>query len=203
MSSETRGRGRRRGGPDTRGQILEAARKSFAGKGFGGTTIRAVAGDAGVDPALVHHYFGSKDDLFLAALEIPVDPRRLVPTVLDGGLPGAGERLVRLFLSVWDDPQARLPLLGLVRSSLVQDTPETLLRQGVLRMVLEPLRSSLPAREADRRVQLVVSQMAGLVVARYLLALEPLASMPADEVVAWVAPTVQRYLDGPLPPNPV
>jgi AcrR family transcriptional regulator len=199
MSSETRGRGRRRGGPDTRGQILEAARKSFAGKGFGGTTIRAVAGEAGVDPALVHHYFGSKDDLFLAALEIPVDPRRLVPTVLDGGVPGAGERLVRLFLSVWDDPQARLPLLGLVRSSLVQDTPETLLRQGVLRMVLDPLRSALPEREADQRVQLVVSQMAGLVVARYLLALEPLASMPADEVVAWVGPTVQRYLDGPLP----
>ena len=203
MSSETRGRGRRRGGPDTRGQILDAARKSFASKGFAGTTIRAVAGDAGVDPALVHHYFGSKDDLFLAALEIPVDPRRLVPTVLDGGVPGAGERLVRLFLSVWDDPQARLPLLGLVRSSLVQDTPETLLRQGVLRMVLDPLRSALPEREADQRVQLVVSQMAGLVVARYLLALEPLASMPADEVVAWVGPTVQRYLDGPLPPTPV
>jgi AcrR family transcriptional regulator len=199
MTSATRGRGRRRGGPDTRGQILEAARKSFASKGFGGTTIRAVAADAGVDPALVHHYFGSKDDLFLAALEIPVDPRRLVPTVLDGGVPGAGERLVRLFMSVWDDPRARLPLLGLVRSSLVQETPETLLRQGILRMVLEPLRSALPEREADRRVQLVVSQMAGLVVARYLLALEPLASMPADEVVAWVAPTVQRYLDGPLP----
>jgi AcrR family transcriptional regulator len=199
MSSKTHGRGRRRGGPDTRGQILEAARKSFAGKGFGGTTIRAVAADAGVDPALVHHYFGSKDDLFLAALEIPVDPRRLVPAVLDGGVPGAGERLVRLFMSVWDDPRTRLPLLGLVRSSLVQDTPETLLRQGVLRMVLEPLRSALPEREADRRVQLVVSQMAGLVVARYLLALEPLASMPADEVVGWVAPTVQRYLDGPVP----
>jgi AcrR family transcriptional regulator len=199
MSTATRGRGRRRGGPDTRGQILAAARESFASKGFAGTTIRAVAGDAGVDPALVHHYFGSKDDLFLAALEIPVDPRRLVPTILDGGVPGAGERLVRLFLSVWDDPQARLPLLGLVRSSLVQDTPETLLRQGVLRMILEPLRSALPEREADRRVQLVVSQMAGLVVARYLLALDPLASMPADEVVAWVAPTVQRYLDGPLP----
>jgi AcrR family transcriptional regulator len=203
MTSETRARGRRRGGPDTRGQILDAARKSFASKGFGGTTIRAVAGDAGVDPALVHHYFGSKDDLFLAALEIPVDPRRLVSTVLDGGVPGAGERLVRLFLSVWDDPQARLPLLGLVRSSLVQETPETLLRQGVLRMVLQPLRSALPAGEADRRLQLVVSQMAGLVVARYLLALEPLASMPADEVVGWIAPTVQRYLDGPMPSDPV
>jgi AcrR family transcriptional regulator len=194
-----RGRGRRPGGPDTRGQILAAARRSFADKGFGRTTIRAVAGDAEVDPALVHHYFGSKDDLFLAALDIPVDPRRLVPKVFDEGVPGAGERLLRLFLSVWDDPHTRLPLIALVRSSLVQETPESLLQQGILRMVLEPLRAALPTEEADRRVQLVVSQMSGLVLTRYLLALEPLASMPAEDVVAWVAPNLQRYLDGPLP----
>jgi AcrR family transcriptional regulator len=194
-----RGRGRRPGGPDTRGQILAAARRSFAEKGFAGTTIRAVAGEASVDPALVHHYFGSKDDLFLAALDIPFDPRSVVPTVFADGVAGAGERLVRVFLSVWDDPQTRLPLIALVRSSLVSDAPETLLRQGLLRMLLEPLRAALPAREADRRVQLVISQMAGLVVTRYLLALDPLASMPAEDVVAWVAPTVQRYLDGPLP----
>ncbi len=194
-----RGRGRRPGGPDTRGQILAAARESFADKGFGSTTIRGVAADAGVDPALVHHYFGSKDDLFLAALEIPVDPRVLVPTVFDEGVDGAGERLVRLLLSVWDDPATRLPLIALLRSSLVQGTPETLLQQGILRMVLQPMRDALPAEEADRRVQLVISQMVGLVVTRYLLALEPLASMPAEDVVDWVAPTLQRYLDGPMP----
>ncbi len=193
-----RGRGRRPGGPDTRGQILAAARESFADKGFGSTTIRGVAAGAGVDPALVHHYFGSKDDLFLAALEIPVDPRVLVPTVFDEGVDGAGERLVRLLLSVWDDPATRLPLIALLRSSLVQGTPETLLQQGILRMVLTPLRAALPSAEADRRVQLVLSQMVGLVVTRYLLAVEPLASMPAEEVVAAVAPTLQRYLDGPL-----
>jgi AcrR family transcriptional regulator len=198
MSGESRVRGRRPGGPDTRGQILDAARKSFADKGFGATTIRAVAGEAGVDPALVHHYFGSKDDLFLAALEIPVDPRRLVPAVFEAGVAGAGERLLRLFLSVWDDPHTRLPLLALVRASLAEEGPESLLQQGILRMVLTPLRAALPSAEADRRVQLVLSQMVGLVVTRYLLALEPLASMPAEEVVAAVAPTLQRYLDGPL-----
>jgi AcrR family transcriptional regulator len=198
MSGVSRVRGRRPGGPDTRGQILDAARKSFADKGFGGTTIRAVAADAGVDPALVHHYFGSKDDLFLAALEIPVDPRRLVPAVFEAGVPGAGERLLRLFLSVWDDPHTRLPLLALLRASLSEEGPESLLQQGILRMVLTPLRAALPSAEADRRVQLVLSQMVGLVVTRYLLALEPLASMPAEEVVAAVAPTLQRYLDGPL-----
>ena len=199
MTSEARGRGRRPGGPDTRGQILEAARESFAERGFTGTTIRAVAAAAEVDPALVHHYFGSKDDLFLAALAIPVDPRRLVPEVFADGTAGAGERLVRLFLSVWDEPDTRLPLLAVVRSSLTAPSPETLLQQGLLRIVLAPLRSALPPDEADRRVQLVISQMLGLVVTRYLLRLEPLASMPADEVVAWLAPNVQRYLDGPLP----
>jgi AcrR family transcriptional regulator len=147
----------------------------------------------------VHHYFGAKDDLFLAALDIPIDPRALLPTVFGPGVDGAGERLVRLFLSVWDDPHSRLPLLALVRTSLVQDQPESLLQQGLLRMVLAPMRAALPADEADRRVQLVISQMSGLVLTRYLLALEPLASMPGDEVVGWVAPTVQRYLDGPLP----
>ena len=86
-----------------------------------------------------------------------------------------------------------------MRSSLVQEAPESLLQQGLLRMVLAPLRDALPPDEADRRVQLVISQMAGLVLTRYLLALEPLASMPAEELVAWVAPNVQRYLDGPLP----
>jgi AcrR family transcriptional regulator len=195
----TRGRGRRPGGPDTRGQILASARRSFAEKGFAGTTIRAVAAEAEVDPALVHHYFGSKDDLFLAALEIPVDPRALVPTVFDAGVEGAGERLLRLFLSVWDDPDARLPLIALVRSSFTEEGPETLLQQGILRMVFQPLRARLPEAEADRRVMLVASQMVGLVMTRYVLALEPLASMPPEEVVAWVAPTIQRYLDGPLP----
>ena len=198
-ASAGRGRGRRPGGPDTRGEILAAARESFAHKGFAGTTIRAVAAEAGVDPALVHHYFGAKDDLFLAALQIPVDPRVLVPTVFEAGVAGAGERLVRLLLSVWDDPTSRLPLIALERSTLVEEAPDTLLQQGILRMVLQPLRSALPAEEADRRVQLVASQMIGLVMTRYLLALEPLASMPVEDLVAWVAPTLQRYLDGPLP----
>ena len=199
MTAEPRGRGRRPGGPDPRGEIVAAARRSFAEKGFGGTTIRAVAGEAGVDPALVHHYFGAKDDLFLAALQIPIDPRALVPTIFAPGVEGAGERLLRVFFSVWDDPHTRLPLIALVRASLLQETPESLLQQGILRMLLTPMRAALAPDEADRRVELVVSQMVGLVVTRYLIALEPLASMPAEELIAAVAPTLQRYLDGPLP----
>ena len=192
-------RGRRPGGADTRGAILSAARESFAHKGFAGTTIRAVAADAGVDPALVHHYFGSKDDLLVAALEIRVDPRTVVPVVFADGVAGAAEPLLRLFLSVWDDPETRLPLVALFRTTLGEGGQVNLLREALMRIVFTPLREVLPPDEADRRAQLVATQMVGLIVGRYLLRFEPLASMPADEVVAWVAPTVQRYLDGPLP----
>jgi AcrR family transcriptional regulator len=192
-------RGRRPGGADTRGAILSAARESFAHKGFAGTTIRAVAADAGVDPALVHHYFGSKDDLLVAALEIRVDPRTVVPVVFADGVAGAAEPLLRLFLSVWDDPETRLPLVALFRTTLGEGGQVNLLREALMRIVFAPLREVLPPDEADRRAQLVATQMVGLIVGRYLLRFEPLASMPVDEVVAWVAPTVQRYLDGPLP----
>ena len=197
--ARTKRAGRRSGNPDTRAEILAAARRLFADEGYESVSMRRIAAEAGVDPSLIHHYFGSKDDLFLSALDIPVDPRGLVPRVFDEGVAGAGERLLRLFLSVWDDPRTRLPLIALVRSSLVEEAPQSLLQQGILRMVVAPIRAALPPDEADRRVQLVISQMSGLVLTRYVLALEPLASMPADEVVSWVAPNLQRYLDGPLP----
>lgn len=191
-------RGRRPGGPDTRGQILDAARAAFAEKGFGRTTIRGVAASAGVDPALVHHYFGNKDDLFVAALEIRVDPRDIVPSVFAQGVEGAGERLLRVFLSVWDDPDSRLPLVALVRTSLARESAHTLLHEGMLRLIFAPLIEVLPD-DAQRRSQLVATQMIGLVIARYVLCLEPLASMAPEEIVAWVAPTIQRYFDGEMP----
>jgi len=190
-------RGRRPGGPDTRAAILSSARASFAASGFGGTTIRGVASSAGVDPALVHHYFGSKDDLFLAALEIPVDPRQAMLPVVAGGVEGAGERLLRVFLDIWDAESSRLPLLAIVRG-VFEPSGQRLLRDGFLRMVLAPLGRELGVDEPERRMVLVASQLVGLVMLRYVLAVEPLASMPADEVVASYAPTLQRYLEGPL-----
>jgi len=152
-----------------------------------------------VDAALVHHYFGSKDDLFIAALEIPFDPRTMMPSVFADGVDGAGERLLRIFLGVWETPEARLPLTALVRTSLGEAGPVNLLREGMLRIVFGPLAAQLPGDDAERRVGLVASQLIGLVVGRYVLQLHPLAGMTADEVVACVAPTLQRYLDGPLP----
>jgi len=192
-------RGRRPGGPDTRGDILRAARTSFAGKGFDRTTIRGVAGEAGVDPALVHHYFGSKDDLFLAALEIPIDPRLLIPQVFGPGLDGVGERLVRTFLGVWDQPSNRLGLVALVRTAFVADEAAELLRDGMARMVLGAVVPLLEGERTEVRAQLVTSQLMGLIVGRYVMRIQPLASLPAEELVAWVAPTLQRYLTGELP----
>ena len=191
-------RGRRPGTPDTRAAILAAAREGFAAAGFSATSVRSVAAAAGVDAALVHHYFGTKDDLFVAALELRVDPREAMRPVVDGGVDGAGERMVRVFLSVWDDPESRLPLLALVRG-MVEPSGQQLLRDGVMRMVLGPVGVALGLDEPERRMSLVASQLVGVVVLRYLLAVEPLASMPADLVVATYAPVIQGYLSGPLP----
>lgn len=191
-------RGRRPGGADTRAEILAAARASFAEKGFGGTTIRGVAAAAGVDPALVHHYFGTKDDLFVAALELPVDPRAALAPVIALGADGAAERLLRVFLSVWDDPELQLPMLAVARTMFEPSGP-ALFRDGFLRVVLGPVGAGLGIDDPDRRMPLVASQVIGLILLRYVLEVEPLASMDADLVVATYAPTLQRYLTGELP----
>ncbi len=191
-------RGRRPGAPDTRAEVLAAARASFAEKGFRGTTIRAVAASAGVDPALVHHYFGSKDDLFVAALEIPVDPREVLAPVVAAGPDGAGERLLRVFLGVWDDPAVQPGLLAMVRS-LIADDSGGLVRDAFIPVVVGPVLAGLVTDRPEVRIPLVASQVVGLIVTRYLLALPPMAEMPADDVVARVGPVLQRYLTGDLP----
>jgi AcrR family transcriptional regulator len=199
VTNRSTSRGRRPGAPDTRAEILVSARSLFASRGLGGTSIRAIAADAGVDPALVHHYFRSKDDLFVAALELPVDPRVALLPVLEGGVDGAGERLLRVFFSVWDDETARLSLLGVVRG-VFEPTGRQLLRDGLLGVVLGPLAPALGIDdEPQRRIALVASQMIGLVMLRYVLEVEPLASMEPELLVATYAPTVQRYLEDPLP----
>ncbi len=191
-------RGRRPGAPDTRAEVLAAARTSFAEKGFRGTTIRAVASAAGVDPALVHHYFGTKDDLFVAALHIPVDPREVLAPVVAAGPDGAGERLLRTFLSVWDDPELQPGLLALARS-LVADEGAGMVRDGFIPVVVGPVLAGLVRDRPEVRIPLIASQVVGLIIARYVIALPALAQMPADDVVARVGPVLQHYLTGDLP----
>ncbi|MFC6287973.1 TetR family transcriptional regulator [Nocardioides sp. GCM10027113] len=191
-------RGRRPGAPDTRNAILAAAREQFAAHGFRRTTIRAVAAEAGVDPALVHHYFGSKDDLFVSALELPVDPRAVIGPAMAEGLDGAGERLVRALLEMWDDEDVRPHLLALARTML-EPEGHRLMREGFLPAVVLPAAQVLGVDQPERRMTLVASQVIGLIMTRYLLEVEPLASMPREDVVAVVGPNIQRFLADPLP----
>jgi AcrR family transcriptional regulator len=189
--------GRRPGNPDTREAVLAAARAAFAEKGFDGATIRGIATAAGVDPALVHHYFGNKDKLFLAAVEAPADPDDLLPEVLAGGPDDLGRNLLRMFLRVWDGP-ARPAGLALVRSAVASEWTAKLLREFLVARVLRRVVGTLdlPQAERDARGALVGSQLIGLVMARYVLELEPIASASPDELVEAIAPTLQRYLTG-------
>jgi AcrR family transcriptional regulator len=192
--------GRRPGNQDTREAILAAARTAFAERGYDGASIRQIATEAGVDPALVHHYFGAKEQLFAEIMQIPIDPAKLLPQLVAGGADGVGERIVGTFLSVWDSP-AGASLVALMRSALSHDWSARMFREFLTSQILRRVAKALdldPA-EAPLRTSLVASQMAGIGLTRYILKIEPIASTPADELIAAIGPTVQRYLTGPLP----
>ncbi len=192
--------GRRPGKPDTRLAILAAARDAFAESGYDSTSIRGIAAAAGVDPALVYHYFGNKDDLFRAAIQSPIDLGELVTEALsDQNLDGLGERLVRAFLRVWDSPAGK-PAAAMVRSMVGREWSTRLLREFLVSQVLRHVRAAGMIDEPDRRFPLIASQMVGLGMARYILKIEPLASADPEWVVAALAPTIQRYLTMDLPP---
>lgn len=191
--------GRRPGTPDTRAQILAAARTAFGEQGFETTTIRQVAASAGVDPALVHHYFGTKDQLFVASLDLPVDPAQIVGQSMSGGLDGAGERLVRAFLTTWDSP-AGVAGAALLRSAVSNAMAARLFREFIISQVVRRVFAhlDLPEEEKPLRMTLVASQISGLALVRYLLEIEPLASAPVETVVGAIGPTIQRYLTGEI-----
>ncbi|MBQ1027606.1 TetR family transcriptional regulator [Micromonospora sp. C95] len=191
--------GRRPGRPGTRDTILDAARAAFAERGYDASTIRAIATSAGVDPALVHHYFGTKEQLFLAAMRFPVDPRELLPKVLAGDRAALGERLVRMFVTVWDSP-AGAAGVALLRSAVSSEWTARLLREflttQVLRRVLDQL--DVDPAEVPLRGSLVASQLVGLALMRYVIRLEPVASAAPETLIVTVGPTVHRYLTGEL-----
>ncbi|HWH30811.1 MAG TPA: TetR/AcrR family transcriptional regulator [Mycobacteriales bacterium] len=190
--------GRRPGDSGTREAILAAARESFGTAGFAGTTIRGVAGAAGVDPALVHHYFGSKQQLFAACLELPVDPEVLLPQLLAGGPDDVGQRVVRTFVGVWDAVPGQGPMLALLRSAVSDPRAADSLRDFLTGVVLGPLAAAAAPDRADLRAALMASQMVGLAVTRYVVHLEPVASASAGELASAIGPTLQRYLTGEL-----
>ncbi|MEU4838357.1 TetR family transcriptional regulator [Nocardia testacea] len=190
--------GRRPGRSGTRDAILAAARERFARSGFDKTSIRAVAADAEVDPALVHHYFGTKQQLFAAVVELPVDPEIVLRQVDSVPLDRLGETIVTAVVGLWDSP-AGTGAVALVRS-LVASGDTSLARDFLLSVVLERVRQRIATDTDDGRlrVALAASQMAGLVISRKILALEPVHGLPLDRLVAAVGPTMQRYLTGDL-----
>ncbi|MET9706642.1 TetR family transcriptional regulator [Streptomyces griseus] len=181
-------------GPDARTRILAAARTEFAERGYDKTSIRGIARAAGVDGALVHHYFGTKDEVFAAAVEVTFEPALVVHTVLGGPPEGLGERLARFFLSVWEDPATRSPLLAILRSALTHEAAAKVLREFVLRRLLERIAAELDVPDATFRAELAASHMIGIATLRYMIRAEPLASADPEEIVAMVAPALQRYL---------
>jgi AcrR family transcriptional regulator len=190
--------GRRPGDSGTRDAILEAARGEFAQHGYDRATIRNVARGAGVDPALVHYFFGTKTELFAAAMQLPINPAELVQALLAGERDLIGERLVGTFLSVWDHAANRDVFIGLIRSAVTDERAAAMLREFAVRELFGRVAVTLGTPDAELRASLVFSQIFGLAVARYILRIEPLASAPGPVVAAAVGPTVQRYISGDL-----
>jgi AcrR family transcriptional regulator len=188
--------GRRAGESGTREAILEAARERFADRGYEGATIRGIAADAGVDPALVHHFFGTKERLFVAAMRFPVVPSQILRRVAGVEPERLGETIVRTVLGVWEAQDTRAQSLALLRSAVTNEQAATMLRGFVTSAILGTIADVVPAEDAEYRAALAASQVLGLGIARFVIAIEPLASAPLEDVVAAVAPTVQRYLTG-------
>lgn len=187
--------GRRPGSADTRGEILTAARKVFAEKGFDQATVRGIAKEASVDPALVHHYFESKEGMFVEAMRLPINPALILPAILDGPREEIGERLVRMILTLFAEDEARQPALALVRSVMTNEQTVGMFREFMTNVLLYRVADELGVPRL--RTEVAFAQMFGVIVGRYVLRLEPLATAEMDELVALLGPTIQRYLTPP------
>lgn len=195
---KARRRGRRPGGTDTRTALLDAARTVFAEQGYDGATVRSIATRAGVDAAMVNHWFGSKEGLFVqAVLQLPFDPAELMDRLADGPAESLGERIVRTFLTVWDTTGGEY-FRAIVRSVSSQEQAARMLNDFFVKQVFTRLARSVATDRAPFRGSLVGSQIVGMGMARYVVKFEPLATTDIETMVAAVAPTLQRYLTGDL-----
>jgi AcrR family transcriptional regulator len=192
--------GRRPGRTTTRALIEDTARKHFAERGYDRTSIRSIARQAGVDPGLVTHFFGTKIELFLTVVDPAVDPATLIEAVTTGDQAYAGRRLADIVVDILDDEVRRRPMLSMVRAATSAPEAAGPVRDFLTRNVLQPIAERLGADDADYRASLVMSQIVGFTIARYVIALEPLATRARDRVIADLAATFQRYLLGELDP---
>ncbi|MGW0844968.1 TetR/AcrR family transcriptional regulator [Streptomyces sp. NPDC002787] len=184
--------------PATRDRILTAAREEFAERGYDKTSVRAIAKAAGVDSALVHHYFGTKDQVFEAAVEVAFAPvLGARDSVLEGPLDGVGERLVRTIFGFWENPVTRKPLLAIVRSAVNHEAAATVFRRLVATQLLYRIAHRLDLPDAELRAELAAAQLVGVAMLRYVIKVEPLASADPEQIIRRVAPVVQAHLTAP------
>jgi AcrR family transcriptional regulator len=198
LSAQPRRSGRRPGASGAREQIASAAARLFAERGFDRTSLRAIAAEAGVDAALVSHYFGSKQRLFVEVTQLPLDPDLVVGQVLEGPREDAGRRLAHLILAVLESPEGRDRVTGLVRSAASEPEAAAMLRQLIETRLVGPVAAALGSDRAELRATLVGTQMVGLVMGRYVVGIHPLATADAGEVVRAITPVLQHYLTGEL-----
>ncbi|MET9863372.1 TetR family transcriptional regulator [Streptomyces smyrnaeus] len=205
-----RGRPARRtaeAGPGARERILASARGEFAEHGFDKVSVRAIARGAGVDAALVHHYFGTKEQVFVAAIEGAMAPVLSVPDLVGTAAPDAvGQVITRRFLEVWEDPATREPVLAIVRSAVNNERAAAVFRGLLTRSLLSRVAARIQGPDAELRVGLAAAQLVGAALLRHVIRLEPVASEPLEGVIARLAPVVQHHLTGPGPqdePGPV
>jgi AcrR family transcriptional regulator len=198
-NAERKRPGRPPGSSDSRDRILASARELFACNGIDKTSIRAVAADAGVDPALVHHYFGTKQQLFAAAIHIPIDPMEVIGPLRETPVEEMGYKLPSLLLPLWDS-EAGKGFIATLRS-LLAGSDVSLIRSFLQEVIAVEVGSRVdnPPGTGMIRVQFVASQLVGVVMARYILELEPFKSLPVEQIAETIAPNIQRYLTGDLP----
>ncbi|MDN0197987.1 TetR family transcriptional regulator [Streptomyces sp. S.PNR 29] len=196
-ASRRRGRPPRTESGDTRDRILTAAREEFSERGYEKTSVRGIAKAAGVDPALVHHYFGTKEQVFEAAVEVAFAPvLRARDTVLEGPPDDVGERLTRMIIGLWENPVTRTPLLAIVRSAVNNEAAAAVFRRLLSTQVLRRIADRLDLPDAELRTELAAAQLVGIAMIRYVIRVEPLASADPEQIIARVAPVVQGHLTG-------
>jgi AcrR family transcriptional regulator len=196
--SRKRDRGRRPGSSGSQDDILRAARGLFAERGYRGTTMRAIAREANVDAALIHHFFESKKGVFRAAIEESFALVQLIDEAFVDDRKLAAERLVRGFLALWHDPASRDPMLAVIRSAVADDEAAAALNDFLTQRVVGHMARSVNSADAHFRSSLAGSQLIGLAMTRYIFKIEPMASMDVESIVAFVAPTIDRYLTGDM-----
>lgn len=182
----------------TRDRILAAAREEFSERGFEKTSVRGIAKAAGVDSALVHHYFGTKEQVFEAAVEVAAAPALGArDAIVEGPLEDVGERFTRFIFGVWENPATRMPLLAIVRSAVNNETAAAVFRRLVAAQLLRRIADRLELPDAELRAELAAAQLVGTAMLRYVIKVEPLASADVEQIIARVAPVVQGHLTGP------